>query len=139
MALALKAELGATAVLYKNNRLIKTKRAYLGSADEYTVLEAELVGILLALSLLYNLSCQLITNTLVGLDNQAALRWGTPLARHTVLSDAVAWILCVARHAQSKCLGKHVQTILWLLHSRKFPPPCVSTPSCSPGPASCMY
>ena len=63
----------AAAILYKNNWLIKTHRAYLGSADEHTVFEAELVGILLALSLLYNLSCQLIMKPLIGLDNQATL------------------------------------------------------------------
>ena len=40
--------------------------------------------------------------------------WGTPLARHTVLSEEVALIPCVAHHAKSKCLGKQVQTILWL-------------------------
>ena len=38
----------AAAILYKNNQLIKTKRVYLGSANEHTIFEAELVGILLA-------------------------------------------------------------------------------------------
>ena len=46
---------------------------------------------------------------------------------------------CVAHCTQSKCLGKHVQTILWLLCSCKFPPPCMSTSLCSPDPASCIY
>ena len=55
---------GATATLYKNNQLLKTRRAYLGSADEHTVFEAELVGVLLALSLLDNLTCQLTSTVL---------------------------------------------------------------------------
>ena len=64
---------GAATILYKNNRVLKTRRAYLGSAKEHTVFEAKLVGVLLALSLLYNLTCQLTTLVIIGLDNQAVL------------------------------------------------------------------
>ena len=47
---------GAAAILYKNDRILKVRRAYLGKDNEHMVYEAELVGILLVLSLLHNLS-----------------------------------------------------------------------------------
>ena len=40
------------AILYKNNRITKTSRIYLGTPDKHNIYEAELVGILLALYLL---------------------------------------------------------------------------------------
>ena len=65
---------GATAILYKNNRILKVSRAYLGKDEEHTIYKAELVGVLLALSLLHNLSSQLTTTTLIGLNNQAVIK-----------------------------------------------------------------
>ena len=39
---------GAAAVLYKNKRVLKVRRAHLGTAKEHTVYEAKLTGVLLA-------------------------------------------------------------------------------------------
>ena len=50
-----KGGVGAAAVLYKHNRIVKTSRFYLGSPNEHMVYEAELVGILLVLHLLHTL------------------------------------------------------------------------------------
>lgn len=65
---------GASAILYKNDRIVKICRYHLGTPTEHTVYEAELVGILLALFLLTTLSCQLTNRVLIGLDNQASIR-----------------------------------------------------------------
>ena len=62
------------AILYKNNRVLSVRRVYLGMANEHMILEAKLAGILLALSLLTMLSCQLISPTLIGLNNQATIK-----------------------------------------------------------------
>lgn len=43
---SLEGGVGAPAILYKNNRLLKMGRAYPGMADEHTVYEAEQVGVL---------------------------------------------------------------------------------------------
>ena len=63
----------AAAILYKNNRIVKISRFHLGAANEHTVYEAELVGVLLALNQLTSLACQLINAVLIGLDNQAVI------------------------------------------------------------------
>ena len=57
--------------------------------------------------------------------------WRTSRFRHETLKGE----MCCLCAEGVKCLNyatKHVQTSLWLLHSRKFPPLCVSTPLCSP-------
>ena len=64
---------GAVAILYKNNRIVKISRFHLGAANKHTVYKAELVGVLLALNILTSLACQLINTVLIGLDNQAVI------------------------------------------------------------------
>ena len=65
--------IGAAAVLYINERLVKTLRVYLGTAMEHTVYEAEGVGLVMGLHLLKGLSRQLTEPTVIGTDSQAAL------------------------------------------------------------------
>ena len=57
--LSFKGGIGAAAVLYKNKRVLKVRRAHLGTAEEHTIYEAKSTGVLLVLSLLNNLSYQL--------------------------------------------------------------------------------
>ena len=64
----------ASAILYKDNRVIKSLYYYLGPLTEHTVYESELIGLLLALHLLLGLTCQLLHSVIIGLDNQAAIR-----------------------------------------------------------------
>ena len=52
---------GAAAVLYKNNHILKSIWYKLGTPEEHTVYKVELVGIILALHLLMSLACQLVT------------------------------------------------------------------------------
>ena len=63
---------GASVILYKLNRPMKIKRYHLGPQTKHTVF-AELVGIILALSLLTDLSSQISGKVLIGLDNQASI------------------------------------------------------------------
>ena len=65
---------GASAVLYKGNRIIKSLRYHLGPLTEHTVYESELIGLMLALHLLIGLTCQLLFTVIIGIDNQAAIR-----------------------------------------------------------------
>ena len=65
--------IGTAAVLYKNERALKVRRAHLGTAKEHTIHEAESTGVLLALSLLNNLSYQLTTTVHIGLNSQAII------------------------------------------------------------------
>ena len=51
--------IGASALLYINDRLARSLRVYLGTAQEHTVYEAEGVGLLLGLHLLHGLTRQL--------------------------------------------------------------------------------
>ena len=48
------------------------------------------------------------------LDPLLSPHWETSLTRHAALSGKVAWIHCVVHCTEFKCLGKYVQTILWL-------------------------
>ena len=64
---------GATVILYKNNHVLKSIQYKLGTPEEHTVYEVELVGIILALHLLMSLACQLVNMTLISLDNQAVI------------------------------------------------------------------
>ena len=66
--------IGASAVLYKSNRAIKSLRYYLGPATEHTVYESELVRLLLSIFLLTGLTCQLLNTVIIGIDNQAAIK-----------------------------------------------------------------
>ena len=65
---------GAAAILYKNDKVLKVRRVYLGTAAEHMIFKAKLVGILLVLSLLTALSCQLLSSTLIGLNSQATIK-----------------------------------------------------------------
>ena len=65
---------GAAAILYKNNQIMKICQYHLGSSTEHTVYEAELIGIILALFLLMNLYCQMCNTIVIGLNNQASIR-----------------------------------------------------------------
>ena len=65
---------GASAVLYKDNHVVKSLHFYLGPLTEHTVYESELVGLLLALHLLLRLTCHLLFSVIIRLDNQAAIR-----------------------------------------------------------------
>ena len=64
---------GAAVILYKNNRPLKTHRFKLGTAEEHTVYEAELVGIILMLYLLTSIIHQITRLVIIGLDTQAAI------------------------------------------------------------------
>ena len=64
---------GAAAIFYKNDRIVKISRFHLSAANKHTVYEAELVRVLLALSSLTSLACQLINAVLIGLDNQVVI------------------------------------------------------------------
>jgi ribonuclease HI len=66
--------IGASAVLYINKIEQKSLRYFLGPSTEHTVYEGELVGLSLALHLLNSLSFQLHSHTVIGTDNQAAIR-----------------------------------------------------------------
>ena len=66
--------IGASAVLYKGNRAIKSLRYYLGPATEHMVYELELVRLLLSIFLLTGLTCQLLNTVIIGIDNQAVIK-----------------------------------------------------------------
>jgi ribonuclease HI len=66
--------IGASALLYINEHLVKTLRAYLGTALEHTVYEAEGVGLVMGLHLLKGLSRQLTQPTVLGTDSQAVIQ-----------------------------------------------------------------
>lgn len=66
--------IGAAAVLYKGNEVVKTAKYHLGPSTHHTVYEGELVGIILALHLLTGLACRLLNTVVIGLDNQAAIK-----------------------------------------------------------------
>ena len=64
----------ASAILYKDNCIVKSLCYYLGPLTEHTVYGSELIGLLLALHLLLGLTCQLLHSVIIGLVNQAAIR-----------------------------------------------------------------
>jgi ribonuclease HI len=66
--------IGASAVLYVNSVEKKHLRYHLGSAEEHTVYEAELIGLLLALYMLSKLTRKLKSYVVIGSDSQAAIR-----------------------------------------------------------------
>ena len=55
---SLKGGVGAAAVLYKNNEVIQVSRYYLGTLEEHTVYEAELIGIILVIHVLFKLTAR---------------------------------------------------------------------------------
>ena len=66
--------IGASAILYLKNRLIKSIRFFLGSDQEHTVYEAEGVGLVMGLHLLSTLHSRFIHPTVLGSDSQAVIR-----------------------------------------------------------------
>ena len=66
--------IGASALLYIKERLVKVLRVYLGSSLEHTVYEAEGIGLVMGLHLLNGLSRQLTQATVLGTDNQAVIK-----------------------------------------------------------------
>ena len=68
-----KGGIGASAILYLKDRLIKTLRFYLGTEQELTVYEAEGVGLAMGLHLLSTLHSR-VTPTILGSDSQAVIR-----------------------------------------------------------------
>ena len=66
--------IGAAALLYIKERLVKVLRVYLGTSQEHTVYEAEGVGLVLGMHLLIGLSRQLSRTTILGTDNQAIIK-----------------------------------------------------------------
>ena len=69
----IKGGVSMSAILYKYNRPIKIKRYHLGPQTKHTVYDAELVGIILAISLLTDLTSQISSKALIGLNNQASI------------------------------------------------------------------
>ena len=66
--------IGASAILYLKDRLIKMLRFYLGTGHEHTVYEAEGVGLVMGLHLLSTLHSRFTHPTILGSDSQAAIR-----------------------------------------------------------------
>jgi ribonuclease HI len=66
--------IGASALLYVKECLVKVLRVHLGSASEHTVYEAEGVGLVMGLHLLNGLNRQLTQTTVMGTDSQAVIR-----------------------------------------------------------------
>ena len=102
-----KGGIGAAAVLYDNNWIIKTLQLHLGAATKHTVYESELTGILLTLHLLLLLTKQITNTIIIGLDNQAAI-WSlynqNPRPSHYLIDQ----IHSVAEHLHS-----HQDRIQW--------------------------
>jgi hypothetical protein len=69
-----KGGIGASALPYINERLVKVLCTHLGSSLEHTVYEAEGVGLLMGLHLLNSLSCELTQTTVLGTDNQVVIK-----------------------------------------------------------------
>ena len=66
---------GATAILYRDNKAVQTLLLHIGPTTKHTIYETELIGIILAFSLLTLLACQLTTSSVViGPDNQATIK-----------------------------------------------------------------
>ena len=66
--------IGASALLYINNKLARSLRCYLGTPTKHTIYEAKGVGLLMGLHLLNSLSCQLTFPTILGSNSQVAIR-----------------------------------------------------------------
>ena len=66
--------IGASALLYINDRLARTIRIHLGTTKEHTVYEAEGVGLIMGLHLLNGLSHRLTHPTMLGTDSQVVIK-----------------------------------------------------------------
>ena len=91
----------ASAILYKDNCVVKSLCCYLGQLTEHTVYKSELIGLRLALHLLLGLTCQLLHSVIIGLDNQAAI--------HSLTNQEVkpAHYLLDAIHDMAERLHQH--------------------------------
>ena len=69
-----KGGIGVSALLYINNKLMRSLRCYLCTPAKHTVYEAEGVGLLMGLHLLNGLSRQLTFPTILGSNSQVAIR-----------------------------------------------------------------
>jgi ribonuclease HI len=69
-----KGGIGALALLYISDRLVKTLWLYLGTDKEHTVYEAEGVGLAMGLYMLKGLNIKLTHPTVLGSDGQAVIR-----------------------------------------------------------------
>ena len=65
---------GAAAILYDGNTAAKSLYLHIGPANEHTVYETELVGIILALHLLVLITCLITSTIIIGLGNQATIK-----------------------------------------------------------------
>ena len=65
--------IGAAAVLYKGDRVIKSLQLQLGPITKHTIYESEIIGILLTLHLLTLLRLCIFSMIMVGLDNQPVI------------------------------------------------------------------
>jgi ribonuclease HI len=66
--------IGASALLYVNNRLVKSLQYYLGTDKQHTVYEAEAVGLAMGFHLLKGINTSITHLTNLGSDSQAAIR-----------------------------------------------------------------
>jgi ribonuclease HI len=71
--LATNGKVGAAAVLIREGKTLQMLHLHLGTENEHTVHEAELVGILLGLQLI-NTEKKVSTSCLIGVDNQAVIQ-----------------------------------------------------------------
>jgi ribonuclease HI len=81
---------GASAILYKGEDVIKTLRYYLGTDKCHTVYEAEGIGVSMGLHLLANLNRKLNGAVIMGSDSQALIRATEnqrPHAGHYILDE----------------------------------------------------
>jgi hypothetical protein len=69
-----KGGIGAAALLYIRECLVKVLQVHLGSASEHTIYKAEGIDLLLGLHLLKGLSHQLTHATVLGTNNQAVIK-----------------------------------------------------------------
>jgi hypothetical protein len=67
-----KGGIGASALLYIKDHLVKSLQIHLSSSKEHTVYEAENIRVM-GLHLLYSLNHQLTQSTIIGIDNQAII------------------------------------------------------------------
>jgi hypothetical protein len=69
-----KGGIGASALLYIEDHLVKTLHCYLGMEQEHTVYEAEGVGLTMALHMLKGLNCWFNHPVVLGSNSQALIK-----------------------------------------------------------------
>jgi hypothetical protein len=101
-----KGGIGASALLYIKDHLVKSLQIHLGSSKEHTVYEAKGIRVVMNLHLLYSLNCQLTQSTIIGIDNQAIIK-----ALQNQKSHAEQYILDEIHKATKKLNLKQDQLI----------------------------